>query len=303
MSRKYIFSIIGGDKRQAVVARALIDSGHEVRIFGLGDASFGISGAEICGRIDASMRGADVVLLPLPSTRDGKNVNMVSGDPVTLTDVVEQAAKKRVRAVLGGMIPQELYALAQSRGIVLTDYYKREELQLKNALPSAEGAMMIAMEHTDETLLGMKALVCGYGRIGSLLCSLLNRLGASVTVAARRDEVLCEAALCGYGTVRINDDEELCRTASEASVIFNTVPRVIFNQCCIDRLSKTPLYIEIASNPGGIDISSARRAGMQVIFAPSLPGKYAPVSAGRYIFETVIDILNELELSMRGEDK
>lgn len=303
MNKKYIFSIVGGDKRQMIVARKLIDSGHEVRIYGLGEASFGISGAEICGRLDASLRSADVILLPLPATRDGVNINMVSGDAVKLTDVVEYAAKNGASTILGGMIPKELYSFCKCKGIEVIDYYKSEELQLKNALPSAEGSLMIAMEHTDVTVSDMKAMVCGYGRIGKILCSLLSKLGAEVTVAARRDEVLCEAAVCGYKTARLNEADELCCAANNASVIFNTVPHVIFHQSIIERIKHDPLYIEIASNPGGIDVSAARRAGMQVIFAPSLPGKYAPVSAGRYIFETVIDILNELELSMRGEDK
>ena len=299
MSKKYIFSIVGGDLRSMIVARELIFFGHEVRLYGLGELSFGISGAEICGGFEASVRGADVILLPLPVSRDGIHVNMMNGEAVALCDVIDQAAKNGVGTVLGGMIPADIHAMAAERGVKIIDYYKNEELQLKNALPSAEGALMIAMEHTDVTVSGMKALVCGYGRIGKILCSLLSKLGAEVTVAARRDEVLCEAAVCGYKTVRLNDVYELCDAANNVDVIFNTVPNVIFNQSIVEKIKHDPLYIEIASNPGGIDVSAARRAGIQVIFAPSLPGKYAPVSAGKYIFETVVGILDELEKNER----
>ena len=58
-------------------------------------------------------------------------------------------------------------------------------------------------------------------------------------------------------------------------------------------MANKPLYIEIASAPGGIDLPAARDKGIKTIIAPSIPGKYSPKTAGKYIFETVCDILSE----------
>jgi dipicolinate synthase subunit A len=51
------------------------------------------------------------------------------------------------------------------------------------------------------------------------------------------------------------------------------------------------LIIELASSPGGVDVCAARELCANVMWAPSLPGKYAPESAGRIICECVLDVL------------
>ena len=48
-------------------------------------------------------------------------------------------------------------------------------------------------------------------------------------------------------------------------------------------LGKKTLLIDLASAPGGVDIKAARELGANVIWATSLPGKYAPRSAGEMI--------------------
>ena len=46
----------------------------------------------------------------------------------------------------------------------------------------------------------------------------------------------------------------------------------------------------------GVDVEAARRLGVPVIWALSLPGKVAPVTAGRAIQQTIYHILQELEI-------
>ena len=151
---------------------------------------------------------------------------------------------------------------------------------------------MIAMEHTDITVNGMRALVCGYGRIGKVLTDILSVLGADVTVAARRDESLCEISLMGHRALRLDAEGlTLKEGLRNVDVIFNTVPSIIFTEKTLSECKNKPLYIEIASAPYGIDPSAARKVGIETVYAPSLPGKYAPVSAGEYIFETISDII------------
>lgn len=294
MSNKYTFLILGGDRRQAVMARCLISHGHDVRIFGLGEMSGEISGAELVSSPEKAVAGCDAVILPLPVTRNGKALNLLAqekADSLLLEDIVRFTAKCQGAIILGGIIPKEMADEADKLGVTVIDYYKNESLQTKNALPSAEGAIMIAMENTDRVIEGMRVLVTGYGRIARILAEKLKRLGAIVSVAARRDEVLCEIAMSGFTPIRIGDNVELRAAISNSNVIFNTVPSIIFTRGMIEEIREKPLYIEIASSPGGIDVSCARDEGFRIISAPSLPGRYSPVSAGEYIFETVRDIL------------
>ncbi len=297
MLKKYIFTILGGDRRQAVIAKRLLKEGHTVRIYGLGEHSSEIIGAEFYTVALKAISECDVLILPLPVSRDNisLNLNAYTSDTISLYDILKCAAQNEKTVVLGGVVPSQMFDMASSLGVELYDYYNEESLQKKNALPSAEGALMIAMENTDKVIRDMPVCVCGYGRIGSSLAYILNRLGASVSVMARREESLCEIAMSGYRPIKINENDPLETIVAfkENEVIFNTVPYIIFNGQVLREADSSPVYIEIASTPGGIDLSTARELGIRTLFAPSLPGKYAPVSAGDYIFETMQDILKK----------
>ena len=294
MPKKYTFSVIGGDRRQVEIIKRLLLYGHYVKVFSLGTEISNIAGAEIFSSAEKALYESDVLILPLPITRDGVSVNLTApSDKILLNEVFRLCSKIKAPIVFGGLVPEVTCRIAQETGIEINDYYKSEELQQKNALPSAEGAIMVAMENTDRVIEGMNVLVCGYGRIGKILARKLKLLGACVSVAARRDEVLCEIAMDGFTPIDLRSQDQLSKASKNSEVIFNTIPMQIFTRQIIDKIDSDPLYIEIASFPGGIDLQSARDRGMRIIFAPSLPGRYAPASAGEYIFETIKDILDK----------
>ena len=294
---QYAFAILGGDRRQTILADKLIERGHKVKVFGLGEFDMNINNAQICSSVEKAVSGCDIILLPLPVSKDKINLALCSEqscNKIALADIVDLAVKHGCKSIIGGVIPQEIIDKAHVKGLEAIDFYSDKEFQKRNALPSAEGAIMIAMEHTEKTLDGMRVLICGYGKTGSCLATLLKKLGATVSVAARGDEALCEASMSGYYTVRLDEHyENIADLAERCDVVFNTVPSMIFNERVLDKMEYLPLYIEIASAPGGIDILAASERQMRVIIAPSIPGKYAPVSAGQYIFEAVSDILNK----------
>ena len=72
-------------------------------------------------------------------------------------------------------------------------------------------------------------------------------------------------------------------------VIFNTVPARLFDKEIIDELPPDVLLIDLASVPGGVDFAAAKDRGIKAIWALSLPGKYAPESAGKIIGETLLE--------------
>ena len=77
------------------------------------------------------------------------------------------------------------------------------------------------------------------------------------------------------------------------SVVFNTVPDMIFTRERLSRMSTATLFINLASKPGGIDFNSAAELGIKTIWALGLPGRTAPVTAGEMIAETVELIIAE----------
>ena len=70
-------------------------------------------------------------------------------------------------------------------------------------------------------------------------------------------------------------------------MLFNTVPHTIFDREFLREVDKKTLLVELASVPGGFDICAAQELGTNISWALSLPGKYAPESAGAIIAECV----------------
>lgn len=75
-------------------------------------------------------------------------------------------------------------------------------------------------------------------------------------------------------------------------MLFNTVPQTVIGRKELAG-AKDSLIIDLASKPGGVDFDAARDLGVKVIWALGLPGKVAPVSAGKIIKKSILNILSE----------
>ena len=76
--------------------------------------------------------------------------------------------------------------------------------------------------------------------------------------------------------------------------MINTVPARVLGEAELAELRPDCLVIDLASKPGGVDLDAAARLGKKVVWALSLPGKVAPVTAGRAIRTAIYNILSEL---------
>lgn len=194
--------------------------------------------------------------------------------------------------VLAGMADPGLKALAQEHGVCLLDYFTREELAVANAVPTAEGAIQIAMEQLPITLHGAQVLVLGFGRIGQATALRLAALGAEVTVAARRWEALAWAKAVGCKGVLLS---QLTESPCPFQLVVNTVPALVLGREVLKALPAGCLILDLASKPGGVDRTAAQELGLPVIHALSLPGKVAPVTAAAILQTTIYHMLQELE--------
>jgi len=161
-----------------------------------------------------------------------------------------------------------------------------------NALPTAEGAIKIAIEETDITIHGNHMMVIGYGRIGAVLCKMLAGIGAKVTAIVNTSHAAAQAKSAGHKVVFFKD---MNTCLHKMDIIFNTVPTILLDETNLPRIRESTLIIDLASSPGGIDGSVSRNLGLKVLFTNSLPGKIAPITTAEYIFNTVNQIISELE--------
>ena len=201
------------------------------------------------------------------------------------------AALRPGQIICGGRVDDATQAMARDRGLVLHDYFAREELAVANAVPTAEGAIQIALEEMPVTLHGSRVLVIGYGRLGRALAPRLAGLGVKVSVAARKYADLAWAESFGFGTEHTG---QLRPWLCGYDLVINTVPARVLGEAELAELRPDCLVIDLASKPGGVDLDAAARLGKKVVWALSLPGKVAPVTAGRAIRTAIYNILSEL---------
>lgn len=248
MKNELNFWVVGGDMRQAKLAELLADDGHTVHTFALENAQdlIGVTAEQSLERAAMS----DCVVLPLP-TEAGKGLlnSPLSAAPLLLEEVF--SALRPGQIVCAGRVSPDVADLAMRHGLTLHDYFLREELAVANAVPTAEGAVQIAMEELPITLHGARVLVIGYGKLGKLAAHRFAALGAKVSVSARRFDDLAWAEAMGYG---VEQTGRLVGWLCGYDLVVNTVPACVLEEKELSDLKSGCLIIDLASKPGGAGI-------------------------------------------------
>ena len=274
--------VLGGDLRQETVYNLLVEDGYNVIKFGLSDEIIDYNQLKIC----------QILILPIPASYDNIYVNApLCKEKIKIAEIVDVISENCF--VLGGCLTYELKALLEKKKLKYYDYYNREELIIKNAIPTVEGAIEIAMSELPITLFGSKSLVVGYGRIGKILADRLKAFGSQVTVSARNHKDFAWIEEKGLTPIHTDRIEKYVNTFD---IIFNTVPATVLGKNVLEKVKETALIIDLASKPGGVDFSVAGELGRNVIWALSLPGKTAPITSGKIIKDTIVNILSEMEV-------
>jgi len=283
------FTIIGGDLRSIKLANLLAAEGNLVNIYGFKKAGFEL-GIEESEDLRLAIDESDVVIGPLPCSNDNETINApFHVEKIYINDVFKIMSKNQL--FLAGRISEKIVHLAQIYNVYTIDILEREEMAILNAIPTAEGAIQIAMEDMPITLHNANICILGYGRIGKILAKMLDSLGAKVFVEARKFSDLAWIKAFGYEAIALGD---LKNKLSKMDVIFNTIPYIVLDLEMLNEINRECLIVDLASKPGGVDFDKAKTLGIKVIWALSLPGKVAPVTAAKFIKETINNVIDEL---------
>ena len=282
---KRTVTMLGGDLRQVWLAKLMAADGWVVCTWGLekGSAPYPVPLHQALS--------SEMIVLPLPIRRGGR-IHLPLADSVLETEELWPRLHGE-QLLLGGMAGGLPRKLLLGHGLTLLDYYQREEVQILNAIPTAEGAIQRGMAETEGTLQETRCLVIGYGRIGKVLAHRLQAMGADVTVVARKYSDL--AWIHAYG-MRGLPSGEMTGHMGSFGLIFNTVPALVLDAPLLAEISPECVLMELASQPGGIDRSAAEKLNLRVVDAPGLPGIVAPRTAAAAIQQGIYHILEE-----RGE--
>ena len=252
------------------------------------------------------MHNATVILVPGQDRRSKYTAEALAARgfhaencPVCAADVIVLPMRTQVppelleqlrpgQIILGGCLGAQVQTLV-STGAEVYDYYEDSILQYANAVPTAEGAVGILIDRLPGTVQGSRGLITGWGRIGSTLSRKLSLLGAEITVSARKDADFGAILAAGLRAERTGDYRV---SLDQYDYIVNTVPASVLKPEHYLQIRPDCLLLELASTPGGFDERACREAGLNLIRAPGLPGKYAPKTAGYAIADAVVRILN-----------
>ena len=277
--------VVGGDRRQHELARLFTADGHNVHTYAL-DPSIPITQSEASL---SAISQADLVILPLPICRSGLLNAPFSPSPVPMEEVLNFLSPQQL--LFGGMVSEGIQAAAARRSLFLHDYFARKELTVANAVPTAEGALQLAMEHLPITIHGAHILILGFGHVGQATARCFHALNARVTAAARSPHQLALARGMGMDSLPLS---RLSEELPHCDLVINTVPAPILGEEELSALSPGCPILELASPPGCTSPDLADRLGRTLIPAPGLPGKAAPVTAARAIQTTIYNMLYEL---------
>lgn len=272
-------AVIGGDDRELYLIPELLKLG--AYIVGVGfEKAAPIQGMDYESSVIEAVKKVDVLLFPMYGTDERGSIKAkYSNSPIVLNKEVLQAIPIHVPLLIG-FARTALKSAADMLGIRIIETAFLDEICILNSIPSAEGAIQMAMESSVITIHGSQSFVLGLGRNGLTIARTLKGMGAQVTGVARKPADLARATEMGIKAVHFSDLED---EIGRAEFIFNTVPQPILDKVMLERVSKDAVIIDIASIPGGTDFEYAELLGIKAMLAPGLPGIVAPKSSGKIL--------------------
>lgn len=275
--RKIAF--VGGDKRQLYMKRYFDSLGFETHAFAANGINF----------IDENfIENTDAVIFPLPFEDKNGYIFSNTDAKYKIKEIINIISENS--SVFAGMISPRIECLFNENRLKVYDYFKREEIAIKNAVPTVQGILKTIFDNIDYTLFSSKCAVFGYGKIGKIVAETLHTLGAEVTVFARKESDIALAETKQLKSCRISEKSSVINSFD---IIINTVPAMMIDENILKKLKKNVLIIDVASAPYGVDYEQAKKLGINALLCPSLPGRTAPVNAGIILAEGVLNIMKE----------
>lgn len=210
-----------------------------------------------------------LILLPIPTARDGKYITGTGHSP---PDILSEVGEDT--AVVGYGLSDELIREIKSRGGRVYDGALDEDFLASNAELTARGTIGYILTHSGRDVGDMRVGIVGYGRIGSRLARWLLLFGAKPVVYTRRRERAVELGEMGISASVIGEAGDISRL----DLLINTAPERHIDE------GEIPREVEIIDLASGVVFEPSDR----LIKLSSVPDAMFPISAGRLYAESAI---------------
>lgn len=293
--RKLLF--VGGDARMLEVIAKATELDASVTLVGFDDEAASFPDTSLEPLSVEAFADVDALVLPIAGTDEsGRVESRFCDQPIVLTDA-HFAAMREGALVFCGIAGAWLQRVCDTHKLQLIRLMALDEVAILNSIPTAEGAIAMAMERTAITVHGSNCTVLGFGRCGQTLARTLSALGARVCVVARGEAHLARVREMALTPLPM---AQLARAVGTADIVFNTIPHPILTANVLCGVQRSVVIIDIASKPGGTDFRYASRHNITAVLAPSLPGLVAPQTAGRIIAGSLCRILAQSNPAKEG---
>ncbi|MFO1445959.1 dipicolinic acid synthetase subunit A [Bacillus sp. Bva_UNVM-123] len=291
-------AVIGGDARQLEIIRKLTELDAKLSLIGFEQLDYAFTGA-VKEKIDeVEFENKDALILPVPGTSlDGQIETIFSNEKVFLRKEMLLETPAHC-TIYSGITNSYLDSITKQTNRNLVKLFERDDVAIYNSIPTVEGTIMMAIQHTDITIHGSTVTILGLGRVGMSVARTFAALGAKVKVGARRSEHL--ARITEMGLIPFHLDQ-LENEIKDADICINTIPSLIVTASVISKMPISTLIIDLASKPGGTDFRYAEKRGVKALLAPGLPGIVAPKTAGQILANVLSQLIKENTKSERGK--
>ena len=279
--KKIKFGILGGDHRYKILKQLLEDEGYTVYSY----CSKFIEGPE--ESLESLFEKSDVIIGPIPFSRNNKSLALNDCREENLENLFSNMQQHGLTLLFCGAVGKDVRELSEKYNITVYDFFAMEEVAVKNAVPTAEGAVQSAMNESEQTIFKSRVLVLGYGRCGKALANLLKGMGAYVDVACRSKAAAAEVYASGLESIEFG---ELKERIVGYDHVFNTVPSLVIDREMLGYMNKNTIITDIASAPGGVDFNAAAEAGIKALYCPGLPGRVAPKTAAIILKDALLPL-------------
>ncbi|QKG84548.1 dipicolinate synthase subunit DpsA [Kroppenstedtia pulmonis] len=283
-------AFLGGDARQLEVIKHCIELNAKVTLFGFDNLQSPFNGASSRDLSLDVLKTVDMLILPIMGTDDDGHVDSIfTTKKMVLTEEhIRMLSPNSV--IYTGMAKSYLKNMCDRCSIRLVELLKRDDVAIYNSIPTVEGALMMAIQHTNITIHGSSCVVLGLGRVGMTLARTLHVLGAQVALGVRRADHMARAVEMGLKPFWM---EDLPCMVGTVDLLFNTVPALVVTDRVLSQMPHSSVIIDLASKPGGVDFGFAEKRGIKAMLAPSLPGIVASKTAGRILAQTMTRLMAE----------
>ncbi|MFS0672487.1 dipicolinic acid synthetase subunit A [Ornithinibacillus sp. 179-J 7C1 HS] len=288
---KQLIAVIGGDARYLELIRQLqAIENIDLVLVGYDKLEQGFTGVNQTDFNELDVMNLDIIILPITGTDEKGRVETIFSDQdIVITEEWLSNVKDKA-IVFTGITNKHLSELMEKTNKTLIPLLDRDDVAIYNSIPTAEGAIMMAIENTDYTIHSSRVIVTGFGRVGNTVANKFAALGAKVSVATKNSTDLARITEMGLTPIALN---RLPEYTSECDLLINTIPAKVITKDAIQNLPSNAVIIDLASKPGGTDFDFAKQRGIEAILARSLPSIVAPKTAGKILADVIIQILTK----------